>query len=295
MPWALNFGSSNTPMNGRYDTADHDYMHAKDYFNNYKFGYIERTTKTLLLQSLRPEDKQTEDLLVILNQSKSQLKSVKGVSKEASKSISELSEAIHSARARLGECEEKLHYETAREQRLEEEYGQLESLDENLRVYDELTAQFDAGCRAIQENIDRVSVLRKEIAMLSTKEAEEELKAMRAKKEKLGGRHKRLSLITMENYVEDSYVWYHRAVEFIKKMFDVNLLTVEQENNEMYLRFRVSSCEVGIFIRNGQMIDSKLYNVNDENIHATFRAISEFAASVNDPRILLMLVRHRCC
>ncbi|AFN82625.1 hypothetical protein EROM_030060 [Encephalitozoon romaleae SJ-2008] len=278
----------------RYETADHDYMHAKDYFNNYKFGYIERTTKTLLLQSLRPEDRQNEDLLTILNQSKSQLKDVKSIGKEASKSISELSELIYEARNKLSRYEEMLKYETEREKSLKEECTRFESLDENLKVYDELTAQFDRGCKEMQVNIEKINVLKEEIAMMSTNEAEEELKSIKNRRDKLCGKQKRPSLITMESYIENSYNWYRKALEFIKNVFGISLVTIEQENNEMYMRLKASTCEIGIFVRDGRMIESKLYNTSDESLMSLFPALNKFAVSINDPRTLLMLVANRC-
>lgn len=278
----------------RYDTADHDYMHAKDYFNNYKFGYIERTTKTLLLQSLSPEDRQTEDLLVILNQSKAQLKDVKHISKEASKSISELSVLIYEMRARLSACEEKLRSEVEREKHLSEESSKLESLDESLRTYDELSGMFERGCQEIQENTEKIKALKRDIAMLSTKDAEEELRNIRLKREKLSGKHRRLSLMMMENHLEELYTWYRSAIEFTKKVFDISLLTVEQEDNEMYLRFKVLDSEVGVFIRDGRMVDSKLYNTNNEEIQSVFGTLRGLAELINDPRILLMVTCHKC-
>lgn len=278
----------------RYETADHDYMHAKDYFSNYKFGYIERTTKTLLLQSLRPDQRQPEDLLGILNQSKSQLKSVKQVGKDASAAIAKLSELIHDAKERLLKCEEMLSDEEARERALAEEYSRLESLDEGLRTYDELAALFDKGCKEVQEGIDRMNAVKREVEALSTREVEDELARMRERKEKLSARQKRLSLITMESYVEDSYTWYVRALEFVENAFGIRLVTVEQESNEMYMRFDASGCEVGIFIRDGQMVDSKLYNASDGNAALSFEALSRLATLVNDPRILLMQVASRC-
>lgn len=281
-------------MDNKYETADHDYMHARDYFNNYKFGYIERTTKTLLLQSLHPEDRQTQDLLGILNLSKAQLKNVKSVSKEASNSISELSELIYQAKSRLAIHEEKLRAELEREEALNEEYSRLEGLDEKLRVYEELKGIVDKRCMEARENTKKIGILKDEIAMLNTKEAEEELKNMKLKRERLSGRHRRLSLITIENYMEESYGWYLKAVEFIRNVFDISLLTVEQEDNEMYLRFKVSNYEIGVFVRDGIMVDSKLYNTNDEEILAAFRVLSGFAISINDPRMLLMLIRREC-
>lgn len=279
----------------RYETADHDYMHTKDYFNNYKFGYIERTTKALLLQSLRPEDRQNEDLLTILNQSKSQLKDVKSIGKEASKSISELSELIYEAKNKLSKYEEMLKYETERGKSLKEECARLKSLDESLKVYDELTAQFDRGCKEMQENIEKINVLKEEIAMMSTNEAEEELKSIKSRREKLCGKQKRLSLIAMENYVEDSYNWYRKALEFIKNIFGISLVTIEQENNEMYMRLKASACEIGIFVRDGRMIEYKLYNTSDEGLMLLFPTLNKFAVSINDPRTLLMLVANRYC
>ncbi|AFM97903.1 hypothetical protein EHEL_030040 [Encephalitozoon hellem ATCC 50504] len=278
----------------RYETADHDYMHAKDYFNNYKFGYIERTTKTLLLQSLRPEDRQGEDLLTILNQSKSQLKDVKSIGQEASRSISELSELIYDAKNKLLKYEEMLKYEIEREKSSKEECARLESLDENLRIYDELVSQFDRGCKEMQENAEKINALKKEIEMLSTSEAEEELKSIKSRRDKLSGRKKRLSLITMESYIEDSYNWYRKALEFIRNVFGIDLVTVEQENNEMYMRLKVFTCEVGIFVRDGRMIESKLYGTSNEDLALLFPSLSKLAISINDPRILLMLVADKC-
>ena len=272
----------------RYETADHDYMHAKDYFSNYKFGYIERTTKTLLLQSLRPEQRQADDLLGILNQSKEQLKGVKQVGKDASESIAELSERIYDARDRLSRCKDMLGREEVRAESLSREYSRLESVDEGLKTYDELAAQFDRGCREVQESIDRMNAIKGEVDMLSTSEVEEELRRMKARKEKLSGRQKRLSLITMESYVEDSYTWYTQALEFIGSVFGIRLVTVEQEGNEMYMRFKTAGCEVGIFVRDGRMVDSKLYSSADPQAAQSFETLSRFAVLVNDPRILLM-------
>ncbi|ADM11151.1 uncharacterized protein Eint_030050 [Encephalitozoon intestinalis ATCC 50506] len=278
----------------RYETADHDYMHAKDYFNNYKFGYIERTTKTLLLQSLRPEDRQDEDLLSIMNQSKSQLKDVKSIGKEASKSISELSELIYETKNKLLKYEEMLGHEMERERDLAEEYSRLESLDENLKTYDELKALFDKGCEEVEENSKKISALKEEIAISSTSEAEEELKKMKDRRDKLCGKQKRLSLITMESYLEDSYNWYKKSLELIKNVFGISLVTIEQEGNEMYMRLKVFACEIGIFVRDGRMIDFKLYNNNDETLASFFEEAGRLAVSVNDPRILLLLVANRC-
>ena len=273
----------------RYETADHDYMHAKDYFNNYKFGYIERTTKMLLLQSLKVENREAPDLLTILSNSKVQLKSVKSVSSDASKLITELSEATHGMEMRLKECEKTLREEQQREIDLAQEYSRIEILDENLRSYDELVVQFDKKCQDIQQHVDKIDSLRKKLVQLETTDAEENLRSMRAKKENLSARQRRLSLVTMENYMEESYAWYSRAVEFVKNIFGIQIVTVEQENNEMYMRFKALACDIGMFVKDGAIVDCKLYNSNDEILESIFRSISKVAVLVNEPRMLFML------
>ncbi|KAH9411842.1 hypothetical protein HK407_03g05940 [Ordospora pajunii] len=273
----------------RYETADHDYMHAKDYFNNYKFGYIERTTKMLLLQSLKVEDREAQDLLTILSSSKAQLKSVKSVGSDASKLIAELSEATHEMELRLRECEKALHEEQQREMDLAEEYSRIEALDENLKSYDELVIQFDKKCQDIQQHVDKIDLLKKKLALLETTDAEEDLRGMRAKKENLSARQRRLSLIAMENYMEESYAWYSRAVEFVKNMFGIQIVTVEQENNEMYMRFKALASDVGIFVKDGAVVDCKLYNANNEILENMFKSISKVAVLINEPRMLFML------
>jgi hypothetical protein len=277
-------------MGNKYQTADHDFMHAKDYFNNYKFGYIERTTKTHMLQSLRPEERQQEDLLGILNESKKQLKQVKSVSHEVSKSIAELSELIYNTRRALEAGAEEYSNECRREDSLKAEYSKVVSTDENLRMYKELDQAFARGCSRIQGDVEKIDVLKKEIAMLGTQEAEEELRVLRTKREKLSGRQKRLSLITMENHLEDIHAWYTKATRLVQNIFRIRIMTIEQENNEMYLRFKLPLCEVGIFVRNGQMVDAKLYGSGDETLHLYFKTLRDFAVLTNNPRILLAMV-----
>jgi hypothetical protein len=280
-------------MENKYQTADHDFMHAKDYFNNYKFGYIERTTKTHMLQNLRLEERPQEDLLGILNESKGQLKKVKSVSSEISKSISELSELIYNTRMALETNTEEHGNELEKEKILDAEYNKLVSTDDNLRIYKQLEEIFARGCSLIQEAVEKGNRLKKEIAILGTQEAKEELKVLKERKERLSGRQKRLSLIAMENYLEETHRWYTEAIKLMHHIFKVKIIAIEQENNEMYLRFRLPLCEVGMFVKNGQMVDARLYSANDEALHLYFRTLKDFAVHTNNPRILLALLCNR--
>ena len=62
-------------MEDDFSTIDHDFLHIKDYFSNYKFGYKERLSKLDFFQNLNNES--TIDTSELILSAKSQLVEVK--------------------------------------------------------------------------------------------------------------------------------------------------------------------------------------------------------------------------
>ena len=122
------------PMKEDYSTIEHDFLHVKDYFSNYKFTYKERKSKLDFLLNIN--NVPVGDNLI--SSSKQQLVDVKNLYKEIDHELKNLSLDVRKEETLL-EDNKKIHKRLCEEEeQLNEEFKKYSALSEKLELNDRL-------------------------------------------------------------------------------------------------------------------------------------------------------------
>ncbi|KAF7683148.1 hypothetical protein TCON_1640 [Astathelohania contejeani] len=278
--------------NTSYDTIEHDYMHIKDYFNNYKFGYIERLSKQIFLQSLNTPklecDKSMElSLSDILAKSKEQLKQVKENIVEAQNCISELSTSY---------TEEKKKYEELEEEnkRLETELIKLRKKKEDnekkcndIRTIMNLISISEAKQEEISKWIAELEMKKESITIFNISALREEVDKLKEIRDNLTIRQRRWSRINLDTYLEDMHIWYQSNIELLQKIFGCQIEDIKNIPDGFEMKLKNNSLQCNISIINGKFKNTKNKGNKFEN-EDWFKELVSYCELLNESRLFIL-------
>lgn len=275
------------PMGDRedsFETIEHDILHIKDYFHNYKFSYIERATKQYFYEKLREKNFSEEKVAEILSKSKAQLVEVKNVIKEAGNVIKDYSARIFCLENEVCANEEVLATETKRLAQLESEVRDLEEKSKDMLRQVALSRELKEVGDELQELIKEVEIKKQEISAMETHHLREDIDCLKARKEKLVARERRMSRMMAESNVNDLYFWYSKGAELIEKMLGCRVCGYEVQGGKMLMRFCMRGLVVEVVVCDGVFADARVQGgVRPGN----FDRIREYAIRIDDVKFFL--------
>lgn len=267
-----------------FETIEHDILHIKDYFHNYKFSYIERATKQYFYEKLREKNFSEEKVGDILNKSKAQLIEVKSVVREAGEVIRDYSARIFRIENEIKANEEVLASESKRLTQLEDEVHDLEEKSKDMLRQVALEREMKEVGDELQGLIKDVEVKKQAIANIETPHLREEINSLKTRKEKLLARERRMSKMMMESNVNDLYFWYNKGRELLEKMLGCRVCGYEIQGGKMLMRFCIRGLDVEVVISEGVFVDARvLGGVKSPN----FDSIKEYAIRIDDVKFFL--------
>lgn len=267
-----------------FETIEHDILHIKDYFHNYKFSYIERATKQYFYEKLRERNFSEEKVGDILNKSKAQLVEVKNVVKEAGEVIKDYSVRIFRIENEIKANKEVFANESKRLAILEDEVRGLEEKSKEMLRHLALEREMREVSDELQGLIRDVELKKQAIASMETHNIREEIKSLKVRKEKLLARERRMSRMMMENNVNDLYFWYSRGRELLEKMLGCRVRGYEVQGGRIFMRFCIRGLDVEVVINEGVFVDARVLGCAKP---ASFDRIKEYAIKIDDVKFFL--------
>lgn len=269
------------PMDDDYSTIEHDFLHVKDYFSNYKFTYKERRSKLDFLLNISNEPSQ--DISELIASSKEQLVEVKNVYKNIDEEIKDLSVKIYKEQMTLKKNTDQFKQLEANEELLQERVNHLKNLHEKILVNDKLNEELEQ----IEQEVNTLFVeLETKRALLDaplTEAKTEEEQSLREIRNDLAAKQKRLTIINTENYMEDIFYWEKQYLGILEKIFgSVNVSVVDDRCN---LKVTKNNNVLEINTKGKKLLDCIISRSEADD---EFDKIKEYCLSINDPKLVLM-------
>jgi predicted HAD superfamily phosphohydrolase len=255
-----------------YETIEHDMIHIKDYFKNYKFGIQERLSKLYFLNNMNTN--KINDSTELLKSSKKRLVEIKNKGKECDKSIFELSSKIVDIDKEIEN--EKLNIKNSEEILYKKniEYDELSKKGTLVQEYENMNLKYKSVCGEIENVLSRISVLKQDLESKKDYNIEE----LENHRNKLMSRTRRLSVIQYEKYVEDLYDFYTKIKNMVERIFRIQISTVSDNNKLTICVTKEDKNELRITIEDGKIDNIK--GLGNELIEKYYR-------NVNDPRFVI--------
>ncbi|KAM0681115.1 hypothetical protein GINT2_000900 [Glugoides intestinalis] len=275
-----------------YSTIEHDFLHVKDYFSNYKFTYKERRSKQEFLLNINSEPAQ--DTTSLIASSKEQLVDVKNVYRKNDEEIRDLSEKIYKEELDLNENNEKLQEFTRLELSLQMEYEHLLDLHEKMLINGKLLEEFDdveSNINNVFVEIDAKKLLIDPIAIETKLEEEKQLKEV---KNELAAKQRRLTIINTENYIEDIFYWEKQYLEVLNKIFGNLTATISEDRCSLKITKSDGASILELNIRGMKLLDCFLSTNVVKIENGVFEALKQHALDINDARPLLIYFAINC-
>lgn len=277
-------------MDDDYSTIEHDFLHVKDYFSNYKFTYKERKSKLDFLLNIGNES--IQDTTSLITSSKEQLVEVKNVYKQIDKEMKDLSIEVYEEEANLRQATERLEILLEEEKRLEQEHGHLYSIGEKLLINDKLNQEFDAMEHEINNLFVGIDHLKSQVdsSKIESKLAEE--KKLRELRNDLAAKQKRLTIVNTDNYIEDIYCWYKQYQEILEIVVGVLDISIEEEKCCVQIKRSTDGNDyvVEVILRGKSLIDTSISKNVPEDKYKEFEQLKEYSMKINDARLLLLFL-----
>ena len=269
---------------GEFETIEHDILHTKDYFHNYKFGYIEKATKQFFYERLREKNFTEDKVADILNKSKKQLVDVKRVSKDAEEIIKECSIKIYGLENDLKKNQGILEERQKRTSELECEIQRLEEKSQNALRQNTLNKELKDGYDELQILVSKIENKKQALLKSDCKGLKCEVDALKAQQEKLVAREKRWSKVMLESNIDDLYFWYTKGVKLLEKLVGYKIKSYKTKGNRMTIRFGIRDLEIDVFVEDGNFVNAEI--CDGVEVHSLSK-IKEHAIRTDDVRFLL--------
>lgn len=277
-------------MSFDFSTIEHDFLHVKDYFSNYKFTYKERRSKLDFLQNICNEP--AHDTTALISSSKQQLVEVKSIFKNTDIEIKDLSEKIHLEKQKF-EQKQKLYDELyEEEEELKRTLVKLKQLNEAILQQDKLKEEFNFIENDINKTVLEIESISNCIdpALLESKKTEE--MNLREERNDLASKQRRLTIINTDNYMEDIYCWKQSYLEIIEKIFGV--VTFVIANDKFTAKIAKNESFIEIVVKGKSVIDAYLSKNHSQEVLEEFEKIKQFALLTNNIKIILFYFSS-CC
>lgn len=273
-----------------YSTIEHDFLHMKDYFSNYKFTYKERRSKLDFLQNIVNEP--GHDTSSLIASSKEQLVEVKSIFKKTDLEIRELSKNVYEEEEKLKSNKVILENLEREEEMLNEELVNLTALNENILIYDKFNSELDEVENEIKNSFLELQNTVNSIAPEVIESKIEEEKILKEERNDLASKQRRLTIINTDNFIEDIFYWKRNYLDFLEKIFGIITINVSGDK----FAFKVSQNETVLeFIVKGKhLIEAYLSKNQPIEILEEFEKIKEYSCTINDAKPLLYFFMMHC-
>lgn len=274
-----------------YTTIEHDFLHVKDYFSNYKFTYKERRSKLDFLLNINNEP--ARDTSSLIASSKEQLVEVKNTYKEIDEELKGLSVEVFNEEQALMEATTQLNELSSLEAALQKEYNQLLGLHEKILINDKLNEEFDGVERCLKEVLVEIESKKVQLEGPSLESKQEEERQLREKRNDLAAKQRRLTIINTETYIEDIFYWKKHYLEILEKIFGVVEVTSTEDRTCLKISRNEAVLEVNI--KGKQLIDCFLSRkAFSEEKQIEFERIKKYSLQIDDIRYLLIYFAINC-
>ncbi|ELA41819.1 uncharacterized protein VICG_01171 [Vittaforma corneae ATCC 50505] len=283
-------------MKEDYSTIEHDFLHVKDYFSNYKFTYKERRSKLDFLLNISNEP--AHDTTSLIASSKEQLVEVKHIYKKLDEEMKELSVEVYNEEQLLSQNTEKLNELNKLESSLQKEYNHLVDLHEKVLVNDKLNEEFDEIENGIKRVFGEIESKKSLIGTFSIESKLEEERQLKEVRNDLAAKQRRLTIINTENYIEDIFYWEKQYLEVLEKIFGT--ITINSSEDRSCLKITMNNPSknnpvLEINIKGKKLLDCFISKNNfTEKQQAEFERIKEYSLKLNEVRPLLIYFAINC-
>lgn len=266
-----------------FSAIEHDFLHVKDYFSNFKFTYKERKSKLDFLSNVNSDISQ--DTSSLITSSKEQLVEVKNVYKTIDEEIKNLSKSIYEIKEENKLKSDILKSLSDEEAMLIEEYEKLVALNESTLVQGRLNEELEAVEKEISDAFEEMESIKSQIDPSLTLSRKEEEKLLRQERNDLAAKQKRLTLINTENYIEDIYYWNRQYLDILEKVF--GSVSVSGTFQKSILKLAKKDVILEITIENQAMTDSFISKHLDQDNASEFEQIKKRCIESNDPSMII--------
>lgn len=274
-----------------YSTIEHDFLHVKDCFSNYKFTYKERRSRLDFLLNIANEP--ARDTASLIASSKEQLVEVKDFYRKIDEEIRQLSIEIHREEEKLSQNSERFRELEEMENALQNEYEHLADLHEKVLISDKVNEEFDEIEQGINEmfiEIEKKKAVTGGTLINSKLEEEGQLKEIR---DDLAAKQRRLTIINTENYIEDMFYWKKQYLEILEKIF--GSVSVSSSDDRSCVKIARKGNVLEVNIKGKRVVDCFISkNSLDEEHQREFEAIKSYSLRINEVRPLLMYFAINC-
>lgn len=273
-------------MKEDFSTIEHDYLHVKDCFNNIKFTYKERKGKLDFLQNIYSNT--IQDSTPLLDTYKKQLEDVKSVYKLIDDEIKNYSSLIFEEELDLKKNKEILEKLAIEEQKLNKEFDSIKDLSEKMELNDKLNYELDnieiEIKKIFSENENLGNEINKSSNLLSSKE--EEINSLKALKTELAVKQKRLTIINIDNYIEDVYCWFELVNDIFNKIF--GKITFYSDYEKYFIKVQKENDFIEVVLKDKKIVDATISKNLSEEKFKEFEKILNYSREINDCRLLLL-------
>lgn len=271
-------------------TIEHDFIHMKDYFSNYKFTYKERRSKLDFLQNITNEP--CHDTTVLIASSKEQLVEVKNIYKNTDLEIRELSKSIFIEEESLKENKRILEDLSNEEENLKNELARLTRLNETILIYDKLNGELDEVENEINKVFVDIENTSNAIDPTSVESKKNEEKNLREERNDLAAKQRRLTIINTENYIEDIYFWKRSYLDILEKVFGA--ITVTATGDKFNLKVVKNESVLEVVVKGKMLSEAYLSKNQCVETLEEFEKIKEYAFMINDAKPMLSFFSAHC-
>lgn len=270
-------------MDDDFSTIEHDFLHTKDYFSNYKFIYKERKSKLDFFQNIH--NASVQDTTGLLEAAKQQLVEVKRSYYELDDEIKALGQEIYACDAQLAERNRELAALEAEENTLKTECEGLRALDERLRINDDLNEELDSIEAEIKGCYSKIDQARAALDSSLLRNKQEEEAELRASRQELAARQKRLTIVNTDSYIEDMYCWYEQMEALLRSV--LGHVDVQMVDGRCVVRVQRGQAQAEAVLRDRKLLEASLGGLPEEKMVRRFNECKEYCIKSNN---LVLLV-----
>ncbi|KAI4291018.1 hypothetical protein PAPHI01_0292 [Pancytospora philotis] len=266
-----------------FSTIEHDFLHTKDYFSNYKFPYKERKSKLDFFQNIHAPIAQ--DTTALLEASKAQLVEVKQQYRDMDQQIKQLSLDIYATDLRLIQRSAELAELEEEEAALRAEYEQTRHLDEKLQINSSLNEELEAIENRIKSSYAQINQAQEAIGRFDLDARRAEEAELRAHKLELAAKQKRLTVINTDSYIEDIYAWHQHLQMILENVFGT--VTTHCEENRLVLRVAFKGAVLEMVVKDQRLVGCSLSGSPCAAAVERFNGSREHSLATNNPLFLV--------
>lgn len=272
-------------MDEDFTTIEHDFLHMKDYFNNYKFTYKERKSKLDFFQNITMAV--VQELGDVIASTKQQLVEAKNIYKQLDVEIRELSQEVYEEEIKNKRKEEQTKELEIKEKELNEELKRLEEIDVQVREKEGMNEELDRIEEQIKGMYVQIGEEREANSQLVLESKLKEEERLKKEKIELAEKQKRLTIVNIEAYIEELYNWNEQMNKILSLVF--GKIEINEEERGIVMRITADGAQLAVTLKGKQIIGAVFKN-GKENGEERLNNVLEYACAQNDLRLLVCSV-----